>query len=746
MNVFELFAKLSVDSSEYEKGLNDAEKKAFKTGQAIGNGIKGIGKGIGAIGSTAIKVGTTAVKGITTAVSAASAAITPIVKGAVDAYANYEQLAGGVETLFKGSANAVKENAEKAYVTAGISANKYMETVTSFSASLLQSLGGDTEEAAKIADQAIIDMADNANKMGTSMESIQTAYNGFAKQNFTMLDNLKLGCGGTKEEMARLIEDASKMTDIQEELGVTVEAGNMSFANIAKAISVVQKNLGIYGATAEEAATTIQGSMAMMKSAWQNTLTAIGRGDKGAITKSIDNLVSSVETVAKNVMPVVERSISGVAGLIDKVVPVIVDRLPSLVNQVVPPLLNAGTNIITALINALPGLASLLAEQIPSIISNVVSTIMDNLNEILFAAGDIVEIFLNAILDATQSEGGGVMLQVLDAILGVFSENYMQLIDTGIQILTNIINGIIAALPDLMASAREILVHIMDAIIENLPMLVETAFQLILTLAEGIAAALPELIPKAIDALLTFITALLDNIDLLIDAALQLVLGLVEGILNALPVLIEKAPEIVVALVTGIIKAIPKILEAATKLVFTLIEGIVKLFGKIIEVGAKIVTSIKEGFWQKVEEAKQWGKDLIDNFLGGIKEKWNALKETVSNIAGTIKDFLGFSEPDEGPLSNFHTFAPDMMDLFMKGITDNTDKLRSVLSDSFDFEPQIKSATQFDTVASTAKSEGAAATNITVVLQGDAAGIFKVVRVEDDKFKKSNGHSAFGMV
>ena len=738
MNVFELFAKLSVDSSEYEKGLNDAEKKAFKTGQAIGNGIKGIGKGIGAIGSTAIKVGATAVKGITTAVSAAGAALTPIVKGAVDAYANYEQLAGGVETLFGKSADAVKKNADAAFKTAGLSANEYMETVTSFSASLLQSLGGDTDAAAKVADQAIVDMADNANKMGTSMESIQNAYQGFAKQNYTMLDNLKLGYGGTKEEMQRLLDDAGKLS------GMKFEMGN--YADIIQAIHVIQDNMGIAGATSEEAATTIQGSMAMMKSAWQNTLTAIGRGDKGAIDKSINSLVSSVETVAKNIMPVIERSIGGIANLIDKVVPVITNRLPSLVNEIIPPLLNAGTNIINALINALPGLATLLAEQVPVIISKVISAIMDNLNEILFAVGDIVEIVFNAILEASESESGGVMLQILDAILGVFKENYLQLIDMGIQILMNIINGIITALPDLMASAREILTYIVNAIIENLPMLVETGLQLILMLAQGIAEALPELIPMAVDALLTFVTALIDNIDLLIDAALQLVLGLVEGILNALPVLIEKAPEIVVALVSGIMKAIPKILEAATKLVFMLIEGIVKLLGKIVEVGAKIVNSIKEGFWQKVEEAKQWGKDLIDNLLGGIKEKWNALKDTVSNIAGTIKDFLGFSEPDEGPLSNFHTFAPDMMDLFMKGITDNTDKLRSVLSDSFNLEPQIKSATHFDTSSSVARTENSGSTNITVVLQGDAAGIFKVVRVEDDKFIKSNGHSAFGMV
>ena len=233
MNLFELFVKIGVE--------DQASSQISKITKGLGNGLK-----------TAAKVGTAAV-------GAAAAGITALTTAAVNNYAEYEQLVGGVETLFKDSAGKVQEYAANAYKTAGMSANEYMSTVTSFSASLIQSLGGDTEEAAEYADRAIVSMSDNANKMGTSMEMFQNAYQGFAKQNYTMLDNLKLGYGGTQAEMQRLIADASKMTDVQQRLGITVDASSMSFDNIVNAIQVVQENLGIAGETADEAGRTIEG-------------------------------------------------------------------------------------------------------------------------------------------------------------------------------------------------------------------------------------------------------------------------------------------------------------------------------------------------------------------------------------------------------------------------------------------------------------------------------------------------------
>ena len=267
---------LNFDTKINEKGFNDGINKLC--------GLAG--KGVGSIAGIASKA-----NGIFAALSSSVAGV--IIKQSLGVVANMEQQVGGVETLFKDSANTVIENANKAYKTAGMSANNYMETVTSFSASLLQSLGGDTAKAASYADRAIVDMSDNANKMGTNMRDIQNAYQGFAKQNYTMLDNLKLGYGGTQEEMKRLISDASKMTDVQKELGVTVDASSLSFGNIVNAISVVQKQMGITGTSAKEASTTIEGSVNSAKAAWENF-------EAGVI--SANDLVDTFWTAAKNIL------------------------------------------------------------------------------------------------------------------------------------------------------------------------------------------------------------------------------------------------------------------------------------------------------------------------------------------------------------------------------------------------------------------------------------------------------------
>lgn len=262
---------LNFDTKINEKGFND-----------------GISK-LGSLGKSGLSMVSKTMTGAIAAVGTGAAAI---IKSSLGVVANMEQQVGGVETLFKDSANTVIENANKAYKTAGMSANNYMETVTSFSASLLQSLGGDTAKAASYADRAIVDMSDNANKMGTNMRDIQNAYQGFAKQNYTMLDNLKLGYGGTQEEMKRLISDASKMTDVQKELGVTVDASSLSFGNIVNAISVVQKQMGITGTTSKEAATTIEGSVNSAKAAWENF-------EAGVI--SANDLVDTFWTAAQNI-------------------------------------------------------------------------------------------------------------------------------------------------------------------------------------------------------------------------------------------------------------------------------------------------------------------------------------------------------------------------------------------------------------------------------------------------------------
>lgn len=551
---------------KYQVELDDSnvEKQADKTNNTL----------ISKFGGAAKKVGAAALSASAAAVTAATGAVVTLTKQAVSAYAEYEQLVGGVETLFGDAADYVQGRATAAFETAGLSANQYMETVTSFSASLIQSVGGDTEKAAKLADQAIIDMSDNANKMGSSMESIQNAYQGFAKQNYTMLDNLKLGYGGTKEEMQRLLEDAQKISGIKYDLS--------SYSDVVEAIHVMQESMGIAGTTAKEASSTISGSLAMVKGAWANVVTAIGEGDSEKIYDYIGDLVASIETAANNLLPVVEHALLGIAELVADLAPEIAEKLPQMITDALPSLLDAGAEAVGA-----------------------------------------------------------------------------------------IADGLISAIPTLMPTVLDIIMQLAQMIIEMAPDIVKCGIELLAQLAIGLAQALPELIPAAIDAIFTIVDTLLDNIDLLIDAAIELIMALADGLIEALPRLIEKAPEIIIKLVEALIRNAPKLLEASTELIFKLIEGIVKLFGKIVEVGAQLVEKVKNGFSQKVQDAKNWGRDIIDNFINGIKEKWEHLKQTVSDVANTVKSYLGFSEPEVGPLSDFHTYAPDMMDLFAKGIDDN---------------------------------------------------------------------------
>ena len=530
------------------------DKDAAAQGEKAGEKA---GKGFGGKLSTAAKIGGAATAA---AVSAASAAVVKLGKDAVTAYADYEQLVGGVETLFKDSADIVKAYAEDAYKTAGMTANQYMETVTSFSASLLQGLGGDTAKAAEISDMAISDMADNANKMGSSLESIQAAYQGFAKGQYQLLDNLKLGYGGTKTEMERLLADAEKFS------GVKYDINNL--ADVYEAIHVIQTEMGITGTTAKEAASTISGSIAMTEAAWENLVAGLAdpNADIGAL---VGNLVESASAALNNLLPVIEQALGGVAQLIENLAPAIVDALPGLISTVLPPLLSSALSLVFA---------------------------------------------------------------------------------------------------------------VADAILANSGLILQTGIDLCVQLALGIAEALPELIPAAVEAIMTILGTLLENVDLLVEAALAIIVALSEGVLNSLPVLVEKTPEIILKFTWGLIKAAPLVLKAAAELILALIKGIVDLFGAIISTGTDAGGSFRDGLFKIINEAKTWGRDLIQNFINGIKQKWNALKDSVSNIAQTVANFIGFSEPEEGPLSNFHTYAPDMIDLFVKGIKDGQKDLEDALN------------------------------------------------------------------
>ena len=370
----------TTDVNRTKKQLNELETGV----ENVGDAMDGAGQKTSVFGDVlkANLLGSAIVSGI----KAVASGIKSLISGAIEGYGEYEQLVGGVETLFGSSADTVIKNAENAYKTAGLSANAYMETVTSFSASLLQSMGNDTEAAAKKADQALTDMSDNANKMGTDMQSIQNAYQGFAKQNYTMLDNLKLGYGGTKEEMQRLIDDANALNAAQ---GNYTNYSIESYADIVDAIHTVQTEMGITGTTALEASTTVEGSINSVKAAYQNFVTGLGdqNADIGALT---EELIQTAGTVAENVLPVIENVVKNIAETVKKQGPDMITKFVAYATEKLPEVLKLGIQLIVSLVK---GLAQNLPELLRgtlALVDTIISAFLDSLPDIIEVGKDIV--------------------------------------------------------------------------------------------------------------------------------------------------------------------------------------------------------------------------------------------------------------------------------------------------------------------------------------------------------------------
>ena len=575
MDLFKVVARLVLDSSDYEDQMKKASKDAESFGSKAKSGLKTaagvIGAGVAAVGTAAVAMG----------------------KQALDAYANYEQLAGGVETLFKDSADAVMENASKAYQTAGLSANEYMETVTSFSSSLIQSTGRGaqadlkqlkqnlddqynevkrhwqdrirltkdsnekaslkhqmedelkalkrhnaevlekaeaannmsvtTEEslarAAELADMAIIDMSDNANKMGTSMESIQNAYQGFAKQNYTMLDNLKLGYGGTKEEMERLLKDAERLTGKEFDIS--------SYADIVEAIHAIQTEMGITGTTAEEASKTISGSLNAMKAAWGNLLVGIA-DDNANIEVLVNQFVDSLVTVGDNIIPRVQKILDGAVKVIiavaEKLIPVIV------------------------------------------------------------------------------------------------------------QVLTD-------NLPMLVKSALSLIKTIVTTIIDSLPQLIDAAVEIIFAIVDGLIEALPELIPAVVMIITTLAEKLTDPDTLirLIDAALQIMSAIATGLINAIPVLVESALTVISNLLKVFIDSLPELVQLGKDIINNIKKGLSEKSRAIIDAMLEVWNKIKENTRQKWDEIKSSVSNKIDSIKESARQKLDSINEMFSNKLDNLK-------------------------------------------------------------------------------------------------------------
>ena len=551
------------------KNMNESMKDATNSASKMSSVMKGIG-------SSAIKVG----KGLAVAGAAAATAVTALVSKSVGAFADYEQLTGGVETLFgaggrsveeyaqsvgksvsdiqgkydslMSAQNVVLENANKAYMTAGMSANEYMDTVTGFSASLISSLGGDTNKAADYANSALVDMSDNANKMGTDMESIKNAYQGFAKQNYTMLDNLKLGYGGTQEEMKRLLSDAEKLTGQRYDIS--------SFADITQAIHAIQTQMDITGTTAKEASTTISGSWGSLKAAFQNVLVGLTTGGD-MFDQSLDALINTAVTFGQNIIPAIKGALSGVGYLIEGLAPVIGETIPPLINDLAPTLANSAVSLISSLVNGLTQNATQFSE----CLSNM----------------------------------------IIVAVAGI-STVVPQLLDAASKIVSNLMQGLTNSMPQIVNGAVTLIEGLVNGLVNNIPLLIMGAVQLVASLANGLIANLPRII----------------------DAGVNLITGIVSASYSMMPQIIQNGMQLVVNLAVGLVRAIPQLIAALPRITGAIVKGFKSV--NWFELGLQLIKSIWEGI-----------KSIGSEMWNGVKEKtselWGGVKNVVSEKLNNIK-------------------------------------------------------------------------------------------------------------
>ncbi len=539
---------------------------------------KGFNSGVKKLGSIA-KGGLAVIGGAATGVATAFGVMT---KKALDSYASLEQNIGGVETLFKNSAQSVIDNAKTAYKTAGLSANAYMETVTSFSASLLQSLGNDTKKAAEYADSAIIDMSDNANKMGTSMESIQNAYQGFAKQNYSMLDNLKLGYGGTSAEMYRLLQDAAQLN---EEFANTAKfsidsKGHLeaNFADITKAIHIVQTEMGITGTTAKEASETISGSVSAMKGAFDNFLNGTG---------SPKELAETMVTAGKNV----------IKGL---------------------------SEIVPRLLETLPEVKNLIQENLVQAFS------ADTVQRMVESGKNIVMSLLTGMLDSV-SNILPVALSLIQFIAEAITTNVPILLQKGYEILQNLINGFVEAIPEALPKILDFIQGIGDKISEAAPGLIQKGFELLQKLVEGIVTAIPILIAKVPQIITTFANVINDNFPTILAKGVQLLGQLALGILQAVPDLISHIPDIVQAIV-AVFTAYNW--AALGKNIITFFKnGITSMISAVTSAAKNVQNGIVNTIKNLPSTLSNLGKNAVSKLA-------NAIASGISNIVGKAKNIV----------------------------------------------------------------------------------------------------------
>ena len=623
-------------------------------------------------------------------VAAGSVAYAKLSKDALSGYADYEQYVGGIETLYGENADMMLKYADEAYMATGQSANEYLNNVIGFSASMMQGLKGDTEAAAERSNMAMVDMADNANKMGTSMESLQNAYKGFAKGNFTMLDNLALGYGGTREEMQRLLADAEKLT------GKKYDISN--FADITEAIHAIQTEYGITGTTAAEASTTISGSLNSVKAAWQNLL--IGMGTSKDVEGLVNGFVTTVQTGVSNVITSVKTILPRLTEAIVLLEQQLLPMIPNIINNLLPLVIEGGITLITGLVDgivsALPAIANAAIQGIMQLIGAIQTLLPVILNagmQILTVLASGLEVNMPQIIQAATD----IVFTLVDWIL----QNLPQIIEVGLQIIVSLATGIINAIPQLVEKVPEIITAIVDTLINSIPSIVEAGFTLLVALVEdmpNIVANIVMMLPNIISAIVQYF---IDNWQTIKDSGYSLLTSLVGRLAEVIPVCVEGLRTILSNLVSTITEFFSPIAEKGQELLTnmwdgisgwasTLYENVKGVWNSVLDTMSSIFsldniksigTNLVEGLWNGISDAGQWIRDKISGWCSNVYDWFcgffgiHSPSTLMAEMGGFMMEGLtmGLEDEEDAVLRQVKAISNDITGAFNPKLTANYD-------------------------------------------------------------------------
>lgn len=795
MNLLDLFIKIGVDDKASSKIDGIASKVTGTLGNAAGLAAKGVAAGVAAV-------------------TAATGAIT---KSSLDAYGAYEQNVGGIQKLFgnmgksldeyaeltgnavdavaekwgvlEQSQNMVLQNAANAYKNAGMSANQYMEQVTGFSAALITSLGNDTVAAANYAEMAMVDMSDNANTFGTDMESIQWAYQGFAKQNYTMLDNLKLGYGGTKEEMQRLISDASKMTDVQKKLGVTVDESSLSFDNIVAAIHVMQESMQIGGTTAREAATTIEGSVNMMKAAWENWLTGLGDSDAD-MSQLTDNLVTSVETAAENVVPRVAEILGTLIGTVPGMVAEIGPTLVSAAGQIGDTAIEAlrasfeGNDFALGLVDGLDSALDEIEQRFNGFKSlwsmgdnPVESFTLVAKNALNMLNGDIEALtgnshFADAITGALQTvaDFGAKAADGISQLMESFDES------SAMEAAATVIDTVAGFIGHLADQAGEYLMPVLEAAGEALSAFFQAVADAQVWL-EPLATFLGDVLVAALEIVVAAFTFAVDTVTLLVNAVTEFVnflMGVpasVQSFVDQVGAFFGQLPGLIGGFLAGVMASIgawvagivAQAVQAGSQFLssvggfFGQLPGQVGGFlssvigtvggwvssmgGKAAEAASTFGSNLINGLMGIIGQAQSAGSAIVQGLIDGIMGMIGAAGDAIGSVVGRIASFLPHSPAKRGPFSG-KGWTPYSGRAIVHGLAEGIAELADEPADAMASVMEGISATQAvaDAATVTVKGSGGMTEGESAVIRWLAENLPAIIA----EFTPVMGESEFG--